>query len=82
MEQELRRINQWDLEREYRDFEAEFVREELLTAPINDDALGGASMLTTFRCRHRTYPYDAATLQKCFDAADNSPYCWRLYKSH
>lgn len=82
MEQELRRINQWDLEREYRDFEAEFVREELLTAPINDDALGGASMLTTFRCRHRTYPYDAATLQKCFDAADNSPYCRRLYKSH
>lgn len=67
MEQELRRINQWDLEREYRDFEAEFVREELFTASIDDSAMGGASMLTTFRCRHRTYPYDALTLQQCID---------------
>lgn len=31
LEAELRRINQWDLEREYRDFEADFVREELFT---------------------------------------------------
>lgn len=69
MEQELRRINQWDLEREYRDFEAEFVKEELFTAPIDDAALGGASMLTTFRCRHRTFPFDAATLQECIDQA-------------
>ena len=69
MEQELRRINQWDLEREYRDFEAEFVKEELFTASIDDSAMGGASMLTTFRCRHRTYPYDALTLQQCIDQA-------------
>ena len=69
MEQELRRINQWDLEREYRDFEAEFVKEELFTAPINNSALGGASMLSTFRCRHRTYPYDATSLQLCIDHA-------------
>lgn len=69
LEQELRRINQWDLEREYRDFEAEFVRDELFTAPIDDTALGGASMLTTFRCRHRTYPYDAATLQQSMEIA-------------
>lgn len=63
LEQELRRINQWDLEREYRDFDAEFVREELFSAPIDNTALGGASMLTTFRCRHRTYPYDSETLR-------------------
>lgn len=69
MEQELRRINQWDLEREYRDFEAEFVKEELFTASIDDSAMGGASMLSTFRCRHRTYPYDALTLQQCIDQA-------------
>ena len=31
LEAELRRINQWDLEREFRDFEAEFVQEELFT---------------------------------------------------
>lgn len=72
LEQELRRINQWDLEREYRDFEAEFVREELFTAPIDDVALGGASMLTTFRCRHRTYPYDAKVLKKNIENAKNA----------
>lgn len=64
LEQELRRINQWDLEREYRDFEAEFVGEELFSAPIDKTALGGASMLTTFRCRHRTFPYDSQTLRQ------------------
>ncbi len=62
LEQELKRINQWDLEREYRDFEAEFVKEELFTTSIDDTALGGASMLSTFRCRHRTFPYDSRTL--------------------
>lgn len=67
LEQELRRINQWDLEREYRDFEAEFVRDELFTSPIDDAALGGASMLTTFRCRHRTYPYDAKSLKQSIE---------------
>lgn len=64
LEQELRRINQWDLEREFRDFEAEFVREELFSAPIDKTALGGASMLTTFLCRHRTFPYDSTTLSQ------------------
>ncbi|MCH5347361.1 MAG: strawberry notch family protein [Muribaculaceae bacterium] len=64
LEQELRRINQWDLEREYRDFEAQFVKEELFTAAVDKTVLGGASMLTTFRCRHRTYPYDSKTLKK------------------
>ncbi|MDE6339212.1 MAG: strawberry notch C-terminal domain-containing protein, partial [Muribaculaceae bacterium] len=47
LEQELRRINQWDLEREHRDFEAKFVREELFTSPVDDAVLGGASMLST-----------------------------------
>lgn len=74
LEQELRRINQWDLEREYRDFDAKFVREELFTAPIDDAALGGASMLTTFLCRHRTYPYNSASLLQCFELAETSPY--------
>lgn len=62
LEQELRRINQWDLEREHRDFEAKFVREELFTASVDETALGGASMLGTFMCRHRTFPYDAKSL--------------------
>lgn len=74
MEQELRRINQWDLEREYRDFEAEFVMEELFTASIDDSAIGGASMLSTFRCRHRTYPNDATALYRSFEAAKSTPY--------
>lgn len=64
LEDELRRLNQWDLEREHRDFEAEYESEELFSSPIDNAALGGASMLTTFRCRHRTFPYDAATLRK------------------
>lgn len=81
LEQELRRINQWDLEREYRDFNAEFVREELFTAPIDNAALGGASMLTTFRCRHRTYPYNSATLTQCFDLAESSVYGRKLSDS-
>ena len=62
LEQELRRINQWDLECEFRDFEAEFVREELFSASIDETVLGGSSMITTFKCRHRTYPYDSKTL--------------------
>lgn len=80
MEQELRRVNQWDLEREYRDFEAEFVKEELFTAAIDDSAMGGASMLSTFRCRHRTYPYDALSLQQCIDRSA-SEYGYRLIDS-
>lgn len=69
LEQELRRINQWDLECEFRDFEAQFVRDELFTSQVDASALGGASMLSTFRCRHRTYPYDAKTLQQSIDKA-------------
>ena len=80
LEQELRRINQWDLEREHRDFEAEFVREELFSASIDKTALGGASMLSTFRCRHRTYPYDSVTLQQQFDISKEE-YGEYLYKS-
>lgn len=81
LEQELRRINQWDLEREYRDFEAEFVKEELFTASIDDSAIGGASMLSTFRCRHRTYPYDAAALYCSFEEAKSTPYGRNLSES-
>lgn len=81
LEQELRRINQWDLEREYRDFNAKFVREELFTAPIDDAALGGASMLTTFRCRHRTYPYNSVALTQCFEQAETSVYGRKLSES-
>lgn len=80
MEQELRRINQWDLEREYRDFDAEFVKEELFTASIDDSAMGGASMLSTFRCRHRTYPFEALTLQQCIDQA-STEYGTKLVES-
>lgn len=81
LEQELRRINQWNLEREYRDFNAKFVREELFTASIDDAALGGASMLTTFRCRHRTYPHNSVVLSQCFEHAETSPYGRKLSES-
>ena len=80
LEQELRRINQWDLEREYRDFEAEFINEEVFTAPIDDAPLAGASMLTTFKCRHRTFPYDSITLLECIKET-NLPYGERPYDS-
>lgn len=68
LETDLRRINQWDLEREHRDFEAVFVREELFTAALDDSRLGGGSYLTSYRCRHRTFPYDSKTLLS--DVAD------------
>lgn len=80
LEQELRRINQWDLEREYRDFEAEFIREELFSAAIDKTVLGGASMLTTFRCRHRTFPYDSITLHQQIKAS-TAEYGQKLYQS-
>ncbi len=57
LEAELRRINQWDLEREFRDFEAEFVREELFTTAKAETKLGGCSYLTTYKCRQKTFPY-------------------------
>lgn len=69
LETELRRINQWDLEREHRDFEAVFVCEEFFTASLDDSRLGGGSYLTTYRCRHRTFPYDSKTLLAAVDEA-------------
>ena len=80
LEQELRRINQWDLEREFRDFDAEFIREELFSASIDKTALGGASMLSTFLCRHRTYPYDSVTLQQQIKVS-TAQYGDKLYQS-
>ncbi len=69
LEAELRRINQWDLERDYRDFEAEFVREELFTTAKADSKLGGCSYLTTYKCKHKTFPYDYKTLMQMCDEA-------------
>ena len=69
LEAELRRINQWDLEREYRDFEADFVREELFTTGKSETKLGGCSYLTTYKCRQKTFPYTYERLSKlCADA--------------
>lgn len=69
LESELRRINQWDLECDYRDFEADFVREELFTTAKADSKLGGCSYLTTYKCKHKTFPYNYnALMQKCDDA--------------
>lgn len=69
LEAELRRINQWDLEREFRDFEAEFVRDELFTTAKAETRLGGCSYLTTYRCKQKTFPYPFATLQEYCDEA-------------
>lgn len=69
LEAELRRINQWDLEREYRDFEADFLHEELFTTAKAESKLGGCSYLTTYKCRQKTFPYTYANLAKlCSDA--------------
>lgn len=57
LEAELRRINQWDLEREFRDFEAQFVREELFTTTQGTSGFGACSYLSTYLCRHKTFPY-------------------------
>jgi len=67
LEAELRRINQWDLEREFRDFEAEFVREELFTTAKAESKLGGCSYLTTYRCKQKTFPYDFKSLKAACD---------------
>ena len=69
LEAELRRINQWDLEREYRDFEADFVREELFTTGKVHSKLGGCSFLTTYKCRQKTFPYTYESLTKLCDDA-------------
>lgn len=62
LEAELRRINQWDLEREFRDFEADFVREELFTTAKTKTRLGGCSYLTTYKCKQKTFPYSYETV--------------------
>lgn len=68
------------MEREIRDFEAEFVKEELFTTAIDESALGGESMLSTFRCRHRTYPYDSRILAQDIAKA-KEPYGAKLADS-
>lgn len=69
LESELRRVNQWDLEREFRDFEAEFVREELFTTAMVETRLGGCSFLTTYKCKHKTFPYTYESLNECCQTA-------------
>lgn len=71
LEAELRRINQWDLEREFRDFEADFVREELFTTAKAETKLGGCSYLTTYKCKQKTFPYTFQTLmESCKEAKE------------
>lgn len=69
LEAELRRINQWDLEKEFRDFEAEFVREELFTTAKADSSLGGCSYLSSYKCRQKTFPYPFKVLKELCDQA-------------
>lgn len=64
LEAELRRINQWDLEREFRDFEAEFVQEELFTTAKAESTLGGCSYLSVYKCKQKTFPYSYRTLME------------------
>lgn len=63
LEAELRRINQWDLEREFRDFEARFVREELFTTTQGKSGFGACSYLSTYLCRQKTFPHSYDRLQ-------------------
>ena len=77
LEAELRRINQWDLEREYRDFEADYVGEELFTTAKAKTRLGSCSYLTTYKCKQKTFPYSFAALTECCKEAKTvygSPY--------
>ena len=72
LECELRRINQWDLERVYKDFEAEFVYEELFTTAKANTKLGGCSYLTTYKCKQKTFPYSSKKLiELCEEAKAN-----------
>jgi len=72
LEAELRRINQWDLEREFRDFEAEFVREELFTTAKAESKFGGCSYLTTYKCKQKTFPFDFKTLKEACEKSKES----------
>lgn len=77
LEAELRRINQWDLEREFRDFEAQFVREELFTTALGKSGFGACSYLSTYRCRQKTFPHSYEQLQAiCAEAREafGAPY--------
>lgn len=69
LESELRRINQWDIEREFRDFDAEFVREELFTTALAKTKLGACSYLSTYRCKQKTFPHSYERLQELCDEA-------------
>lgn len=69
LEAELRRINQWDLEREFRDFEAEFVQEELFTTAKANSKLGGCSYLSVYKCKQKTFPYTYRTLMEYCEQA-------------
>lgn len=69
LETELRHINQWDLERDYRDFEAEFVKEEIFTSAKTETKLGGCSYLTSYKCKQKTFPYSyEALMSYCNEA--------------
>ncbi len=70
LEAELRRINQWDLEREFHDFEAKFVSEELFTTLKGNSKLGGCSYLTTYKCRQKTFPYTFEKLKDLCEEAE------------
>ena len=77
LEAELHRLNQWDLEREFRDFEADFVRDELFTTAKAKTRLGGCSYLSTYKCKQKTFPYSYETLTslcKEAKAAYGNPY--------
>ena len=69
LEAELHRINQWDLEREFRDFEAEFVQEELFTTAKTESTLGGCSYLSVYKCKQKTFPYSYRTLMEYCEQA-------------
>lgn len=56
LEAELRRINQWDLERDYRDFEAEYVSDELFTTAKAKTTLGACSYLRPTNASTRPFP--------------------------
>lgn len=56
LEEELRRLNQWDLEREHRDFEAQIEKEGLFSTGKGTTKFGGCSYLGTYLCKQKTYP--------------------------
>ncbi|MCQ2215343.1 MAG: strawberry notch family protein [Bacteroidales bacterium] len=69
LEAELRRINQWDLEREYRDFEAQFVSDELFTTAKSNSKFGSCSYLSTYKCKQKTFPMDSKAIAESIQEA-------------